>query len=149
MEEQEKILRFNLLNQEISKIDEQTKIIEEQEKEFSSVKESLKNLEKNPHAEILASLGKGIFIKTKVSEKELHVNVGREILVKKNIAETISIIEEQLEKLKNHKENLTIRVADIQQELRGILESASSRFQDSECDCASDCGDNCKCGKKH
>ena len=91
--------------------------------EFEVLENSLGKIEDSE--EMLANLGKGVFVKTKVLEKKLFVNIGSNVIVKKNIKEASESIQEQekqiilmISQLKSETEKLAQAVLSLQQELQ-------------------------------
>jgi prefoldin alpha subunit len=70
---------------------------------------------------MLANLGKGIFIPAEIKEKELLVNVGKSILIKKNPEETLKIIGEQIKKLIDGKNGFVLKIENLQEEMQQLL----------------------------
>ncbi len=124
MVNEEYIIKLATLEQEITRMEQQMQIIEQQILEMRNLKIGLEELEKSKEKEILANLGKNIFIKTEILDKNLLVDVGNRIFVKKNIAETLKIIEEQLTKLIEGKNRVIGKLQEIQKEAEKIIGEA-------------------------
>ena len=99
MGKEQYILELGMLEQEAINLQQQIQIIDQQMFELQSLQFGLQELEKSKEKEMFANLGKNIFIKTEILSKELLVDVGNKTFIKKNIPETLKIIEEQLERL--------------------------------------------------
>ena len=128
MEQQEYIMRINMLGQEAEKFESQMQMIDQQMSELDSVKESLSEIKKGvKNTEILANLGKGIFVKSELKDEKLYVNVGKEIMVRKTPEETIKVIEDQLRKLANHKDKITEGIEEIQENMQLLLREMSEK----------------------
>lgn len=121
MEEQEKMIRLGIIESEAQALEHKIQAIEQQVLELSAARESISALEKGKNKEILANLGKGIFAEAKISSDKLRVNVGKGILLKKSVEETLKIIDEQAEKLSAGREELLERMSEMQEEVRKIL----------------------------
>ena len=176
MEQQEYSMRMQMLGQEAEKLEQHMQVIEQQISELGSVKESIEGIitkldsksqsknNKEIDREILANLGKGIFVKADVKNEDLFINVGKEVIVRKKPNEAIKIIDEQLVKLVNGKEEIISRISELQGNMQAIMQEAqkaqsgsqSTQSEDeSECicegndkkskDCKNECGDKCKC----
>jgi prefoldin alpha subunit len=96
---QELFVQAQVLQEEFQKLEEHSEIIEKQILELNDFVNSLNHLSKTNEKEIIASIGKGVYVKTNLVEKELFVEVGSGILVKKTPQEAQIIIEDQLDKL--------------------------------------------------
>ena len=83
--------------------------------------------------EILAPIGRGIFAKTKLISEELTVDVGGGNFVKKSIANTKKIIEEQVNKLEDVKIELNDNLEKIGEEMERVVEGEKGHAQGEEC----------------
>lgn len=119
MVKEDYLLRLSILEQEARKLQEQIQIINQQISELEILNSSLNNLENEK--EILANLGKGIFVKSKIKEKELFVNVGSGIILKKTPEETGKIIKKQIVQLEEIKKNLFNGIEQINRELQDLI----------------------------
>ncbi len=165
MNQQEYFMQVQMLGQEAEKLEQQMQIMEQQINELTAVRESIVAIkesnsdEKEKNTEILANLGKGIFVKADLKEKNLYINIGKDVIVKKSPEDTIKIIDQQLEKLSAGKESLMERIQQLQIEMNNILQRArkeeeSSRnshqhaqehhCEDEECECEEPC-EECEC----
>ncbi|MEK6820408.1 MAG: prefoldin subunit alpha [Nanoarchaeota archaeon] len=124
MKKEEYLLRLSMLEQEANKIEEQIGIINQQISELEVLKLSLKNLSRTEEKEVLAPLGRGIFFKSELKEKELFVNVGREVVVKKSPEETAEIIEVQVSQMRAIKEHLISNITEVRMQLEDVVEQA-------------------------
>ena len=124
MNREEYLIRLSMLEQEANKIEEQIGIISQQINELEVLKSSLKNLDRNEKRELLAPLGRGIFFKSELKEKELFVNVGQGIVVKKSPEETAEIIERQVSQLGEIKEQLITNISEVRMQLEDVVEQA-------------------------
>ena len=148
MDQQEYFMRINMLGQEAEKTEQQIQAIDQQISELNSVRDSLNGLEEegknNEPKEILAHLGKGIFVKAEVKEKDLYVNVGKEVVLKKTIPDTLKIIEDQSKILLEGKEELIARIQDIQEKMQQMMSGMNNKQEEGECS-----DEECGCGHDH
>ena len=124
MAKEEYLLRLAVLDQEISKLEQQMQLIEQQILEIQNLKVGLEELEKSKEKQILTNLGKNIFIKTEIINKDLLVDVGNRTFVKKNIGGALKLIEEQLSKLTEGKNQVLSKVQEIQQKTGEVIAEA-------------------------
>ena len=75
MNEQEYFMQMQMLGQEAEKIEQQVQMIDQQNMELMAVRESVAAMKDNKNKEILANLGKGIFVKADIKDENLFVNV--------------------------------------------------------------------------
>jgi prefoldin alpha subunit len=156
MENQEYIMRMQMIEQEASKLDQQIQAIDQQMSELVAIKSSIKELESTKEKDMMANLGKGIFVKAELKGKEMFVNVGKDVLVKKTPTQTIKVIEEQLTRLELGKVEFSERILQLQSEMHKILEEArrnraqapAHACENEDCECEEPC-DDCDCGHEH
>src|SRR3989338_1087208 len=102
MAHEEYLMRLNMLEQRIQKVQEQLMIVEQQRAEISTLSNSLDKIKGKKDKEILAHIGRGIFIKSKIiNNDEIIVDVGSKIFLKKSIDGGKEIIEKQVGELAN------------------------------------------------
>lgn len=117
---QEKILQMQIIEQEFNQFSQQLELIDQNILEMQELKRSLAEVEKDNSKEILASLGRGIYIPVEIKDKKLIVEIGKKNLIKKTIPETINLIEEQINKLSIGKESIRRKLEDLQDEIENI-----------------------------
>ena len=124
MTKEEYILQWSMLEQEASKLQEQMQIIEQHFIKLQHLKQSLEEVEKTKEKEILANLGKNIFIKTEIKDKNLLVDIGNRVFVKKTPKEAVEIIEEQVEEMEKTKMRIINKLQEMQGKMQEIIEQA-------------------------
>ena len=115
--QQEIMFKLSMFEQQIQYTQQQLQAIEQGIIEMNSLNLGLNELVNSEGKEILASVGKRIFIKTKIISEELTVDIGKGTLVKKTIPETKEIINEQIKKLAEIKKELEDNLKKINKEL--------------------------------
>jgi len=160
-------MKLQMIQQEAERMNQQIQMIDQHISELNSVMESVVEIsqKKSDKREILANLGKGIFIGAEIKGNELLVNVGKDILVKKTPEQTMKIIEEQLKKLDAGRTQFIERIGELQIHMQKIVSQAEDELgkkhghnakdenkhehscDNEECDCESECNE-CECGKK-
>ncbi|MEM0465212.1 MAG: prefoldin subunit alpha [Candidatus Pacearchaeota archaeon] len=118
---QEQIINFQIIEQEAQQLNQQIQIIEQNISEIISVKESINEIQKEDVKEILANLGKKVFIPVEIKEKYFIVDVGNKKFVKKSFSEINNLISEQLEKLRITRNQISKRLEDLEKEAEKIL----------------------------
>ncbi len=99
-DEQEKLFRLSMLEQQARQIEQQLQAIEQQIIEMQLLKMNLDELKKSDDKdEVLASIGGNIFIKTSLQSKELFVDVGAKTVVKKSIDEAKELIDKDISRM--------------------------------------------------
>lgn len=122
MAKEEFLLKLNLLQQEAEKTEEQINLINQQISEFETLKLSLDKIENAD--EILANLGRGIFLKTKPMEKELFVNIGSGVVLKKTKEETSMIIDKQIREMHELKAKCLAEMEKLNFQLQNLIGEA-------------------------
>ena len=115
--QEELMIKFQMYEQQIKQVQQQLEAIEQAIIEMNSLNLGLDELKGAKDKEILASVGKGIFIKAKILSEELTVDVGGKNFVKKDISSTKKLIEEQIKKLEEVKKDLEGSLEKINEEL--------------------------------
>lgn len=123
-ENQELVIKLGMFEQQIQQLRQQLQAVEESIIEITSLNYGLDELENSTGKEILAPMGRGIFVKTKLLSDELTVDVGGKNFVNKSIPETKKIIENQIKKLNKIKEDLNRNIEEINQELIKTISEA-------------------------
>jgi len=124
---QELIFRLGMFEQQIHQLQEQIEAVERGINDLGSLNFGLDELKGNIGKEILSPLGKGIFVKTKLTSEDLTVDIGGKNFVKKSIPETKKIIEEQIKKLINMKKEINENLEKISDEMTKTLEEFEER----------------------
>ncbi|MBS3092012.1 prefoldin subunit alpha [Candidatus Pacearchaeota archaeon] len=124
MEQQEYLLKLQMLEQQANQFGEQLNVINQQINELNLLKSNLLHLNKSKEKEIYSEFGKGIFIKAKLDSKDFLVDVGNKIYVPKNFNEINKIIDEQIDKFEEIKPEIAKRVEQINKQLNGLIEQA-------------------------
>ena len=121
----EVILKIQQLQEQGKIVEEKLQIIDQQASELSGFGISLGELEKNKSKEMLASLGKGVFIKSNIVENKLFVEVGSGVFVRKGVADAKKIVEDQSKKINEMRMQLLA-------ERKSIVESAQELMEEAE-----------------
>lgn len=112
-EMQQRALKMQLIEQQINQVQKQLRNFENQLMDLEVTKQSLEELKKSkPDSETLSMLSPGIFAKTKLADnKEVILNVGAGVAVKKEVDDAKKLIDDQV-----------IEVKKIQVQLMGDLQ---------------------------
>lgn len=124
MAKEQYILELGMLEQEAGKLQQQMYMIDQQVLELQNLQMGLQELEKSEEKEMLANLGKSIFIKTEILSKNLLVDVGNRTFVKKSIPGTLKIVDEQLGKLIDVKNKILQAMQELQEEMERLIAEA-------------------------
>lgn len=107
--------------------DEQLKIVDQQLSELESFRKSIEDIEKNSNNEILASIGKGVFMPAEIKDRNLFVEIGAGVFVKKTLDETKKVAEEQLQRLGEMRMYLGSEINLINSEMRELIGKAQGQ----------------------
>ena len=117
--EQEKLFRIGMLEQQARQIEQQLQGIEQQIIELQLLKMNLDELNKSDtKEEVLASIGRNIFVKTSLQSKELFVDIGAKTVVKKSIEEAKEIIDKDISRMTEARNNILKEFNEVAEEIQ-------------------------------
>ena len=117
-EERMKALNFQFLNQNLMNLNNQIETINLQIVELSNLKIGLTELKDIKDKQTFIPLGNGVFLETIISQpKGLLMNVGSNILVKKDFESTGKLIEKQISDLNSINLQLNHEIKKIEKNL--------------------------------
>ena len=117
---QEEVLQVQSMEQEVNRLNEQLQLVEQNIAELTSLGESLGELE-GGSKEVLANIGKKIFIPVTITDDMLLVDIGKDIMVKKTIPQTKTIVTTQIEGLHEVKGHIAQRLGEIEKEMHRLI----------------------------
>jgi prefoldin alpha subunit len=132
-EKKEKLQEFHLklqfLYEQIKEIEKQNQIFNNQVAELTLTAQSLddfKNIKER--TEILVPLNQGIYAKAELkNNKELLVNVGSNVSVKKNIEDTKKLITDQVEEIKKLQQQMALNLQKLTSQA-GLIEEEINKI---------------------
>src|SRR3989344_2881752 len=108
-ETQKKYMELQLLDQHIKQLQQQLMTVNQQIVELKRVDDDLSEFEKvKENSNMFFALGPGIFAEGVISSKDLLLNVGSNVLVKKPVIDTKKLINVQVAEL----EGLMVRLQE-------------------------------------
>ena len=129
------------MEQEANKLSQQMQLVENNLNEIQEIKKGLEEIEKKETKEILANIGKKIYIPVEIKEKNLIIEVGNRKFVKKTIPEAKELIEEQIGKLDSARQQINERLEELQEEAGKLMmqieksqKNEHHHDKDDECD---------------
>lgn len=125
--QQELMFKLSMFEQQMQQLQQQLQAVEQGIVEINNLSLGLKELVGSKDKEILAPIGRGIFVKTKLVSEELIVDVGGKNFVKKSIPETKKIIDKQITKLEGVKKELNQNLEGVSGELMAMMNEAQTR----------------------
>ncbi|MBT4376335.1 prefoldin subunit alpha [archaeon] len=127
MNNEELTQKFQMFEQQIMQLQQQLQAVEQAILEVSGINLALNELVGKTGEEIMAPVGKGIFVKAKLLSEEILMDVGSKNFVNKSIPETKKIIEEQSGKLVEMKGQLEGELDNINKEITGAMMQAQQQ----------------------
>ncbi|MCK5043541.1 prefoldin subunit alpha [Candidatus Pacearchaeota archaeon] len=137
-EQQELMFKLSMFEQQMQEIQQQLQAVEQGIAEMSSLSVGLDELVGSEGKEILAPVGRGIFIRTKLLSEKLTVDVGGKTFIKKSIPDTKKIIEDQIGKLEEVQKDLKEKLEKIGAEFQGMIMQAQGHVCEEGCECGKD-----------
>ena len=133
--QEELMQKFSMYEQQIMQLQQQLEAVEQAIVEMNSLVMGLNELIGSKDKEILAPIGRGIFVKTKLVSEDLTVDVGGKNFVKKSVPETKKLIEYQVKKLEEIKEELNDNLEEINNELTiTFMNAQKEHVHDENCE---------------
>jgi prefoldin alpha subunit len=120
---QEQIIQMQALEQEADALNQQMQLIEKNLAEIKELGLSLEEIGKKENKEILANIGKKIYLPVEIKDNNLFVEIGKGNFVKKTCSEAKEIIEEQIKKLIVGREEITARLDELQQKANDLMQT--------------------------
>lgn len=110
MEQQEIVFKLEMMEQQMNQLQQQLRAVERGIEELKSLNQGFNEIAGSIGKEILAQIGKGIYVKAKITSEELKVNIGENNFVDKSIPDTKKLIKEQISKLKGVEKELKFNI---------------------------------------
>ena len=133
--QEELMYKLQMYEQQIQQLQQQLEAVEQAILEMNSLVMGLNELIGSKDKEILAPIGRGIFVKTKLVSEDLTVDVGGKNFVKKSVPETKKLIEYQVKKLEEVKEELNDNLEEINHELTiTFMNAQKEHVHDENCE---------------
>lgn len=118
---QEILIQLQMFQQQAEQIEEKINLVSQQIIEIDAINVSLDKIENSKDEKILANIGKGIYVDAELKGKDLLVDIGEKILVKKSVKETKEIIRGQITKLAELKQALLMEMQQINSQLQDLI----------------------------
>ena len=122
--QQEFLIKLSMFEQQARQIEGQVQQVDEQVQGLEVLSINLSELKQGKGKEILAPIGKGIFVRSELKEDKFILGIGSGVFVKKNAEQARAIVEKQVLKLKNLRTELITEISKINEQLDNIINSA-------------------------
>lgn len=119
--DQELIFKASFMEKEANETQNEIEFVEKEIAELEKFSENLGFFANSSDKTMIASLGKGVLVKTQVTDKKLFVEVGSGIIVRKDAKEVIKVIKEQIARLNEARVRLVAKMGIIQNRLQELL----------------------------
>lgn len=129
---QKMYLELQLLDEQMKQVQKQVVALDEQLIELNNTLQALDDFNKTEvGTNILVSLSPGIFTNAELkNNKELFVNVGNNIVVKKNVAGTKELLKKRLDSIKEYRsltlaemQKMNLQAVNIEQEINKKIQT--------------------------
>jgi prefoldin alpha subunit len=124
--QQEVLYKLSFLEQQINQLQQQLQAIEQAVVDMNSLKIGLEDLKGSEGKEILAPIGRGLFIKAKVLSENLITDIGSRNFTKKSVNQAQEVIKKQVEKLKGMQKEVEENLERAIAEINNILSEAQN-----------------------
>ena len=132
MNEQELNQKFAEYENKIRQLQEQLRAVDQAIYDMKVISSGVEDLKGKEDEEILAPIGRGIYVKTKLLSEKLTVDVGSHNFVEKTIDETKDLIKVQREKLENVRTDLESKLKAIDSEITQTMKEFQSKQKDNQ-----------------
>ena len=129
---QELMYEAQELEKYTAELEEHVKFLQNQIEELKQFAERLTSLGKSNEKDILASIGKGVYLPAELKDKNLLVEVGAGVIVKKTPEGLKEVVIDQISKLEESKVSMVSQIGLYTQKIQEIMlqvqtESASAK----------------------
>jgi prefoldin alpha subunit len=107
---QELMMKASIFERQAQEIGAKIEYVSEQISELEELNKNLGSIQGSDKKEMFSSLARGIYMKSSLTDKDLFVNVGSGVIVKKSVKETKEIIEAQLQNFHELKSRLMAEI---------------------------------------
>ena len=131
---QKMYLELQLLDEQMKQVQKQAVALDEQLVELNNTLQALDDFNKTDiGTNILVSLSPGIFTNAELkNNKELYVNVGNNIIVKKNVAETKELLKKRLDAISKYREAILVELQKMNAKAVNIEQEINKKIQTKE-----------------
>jgi len=128
---QKMYLELQLLDEQMKQVQKQAIALDEQLIELNNTLQALDDFNKTEiGTNILVSLSPGIFTSAELkNNKELFVNVGNNIIVKKNVAETKELLKKRLDAMNKYRDTVLVELQKMNAKAVNIEQEINKKIQ--------------------
>ncbi len=121
---EEMILKAAEIENRARQLEESLQLIDNQILELDNFIASLNNFSKTKENEMLSSLGRRVYVKTRIEDKErLFVEVGAGVVVRKSINDTSKIAKDQISRLQDARMQILSKLSEYHAQLQEFMDA--------------------------
>ncbi|MEK6889320.1 MAG: hypothetical protein AABW80_04405 [Nanoarchaeota archaeon] len=124
------ILQAADLEKQIHEMENHLKFVDTQLTELSKFGQEILQFNNSNSNSVLTSLGKGVYVPAQISEKELFVEVGAGVVVKKTPEQLVKVIEAQVRGLNESREYIISRLESSSSALQELVDSLEKEYKE-------------------
>lgn len=124
---EQKYSELQYMQQHLQQLNKQMQELEQKSQEIIAIKTAIEDLKsQKKDTELLVPISNGIFIKAKaVDMKNLLVNVGADVVVKKTPEDTKELLDTQSKEIDKYKKNIYEQMVMISEQIRLVEQDLS------------------------
>lgn len=119
--DEQKMFELSLFEQKAKNLQEQFESLEKGIIQLEDIRIGLDEFNESEGKEVLAQIGRGIFIKTEIKSSELYVDIGEGNFIKKNVLETKKTLKNQIEHLRKIQDEIKSELDKLNDELDELM----------------------------
>ena len=125
--DQEKIAYITNVENQARQFEENLQLIDNQINELGEFIKNLNFIIKSKEKDMLSSLGRRVYLKAKIEDKEkLFVDIGAGVVLKKTPEETLTIVREQITRLQDVRVQIASQLESYYKELENFIRNVKN-----------------------
>lgn len=132
--DQEMMFKAQLIQRQVEDLEDNISVIEKELDDLAKYDQYLADFDKATESAMMSNMGKGIHVKGNLANKELYLEVGAGVIVKKTPVQAREIIQVQMKKLAEAKYHVLGKIELYQQALHGMVKEMEEKESSSSHD---------------
>ena len=128
--DQESMFRAQFLQQQAQELEQNLELVDRELADLTKMDENLKFFSNSNEKSMMATIGKGIRVKTSLESKELFVEVGAGVVVKKTPEQAREVITQQIRKLTEARVHMLGKLEIYHETIRSFIQKMQSEQHD-------------------
>ncbi len=116
------MMHASMLEKQSQEIEQNLEIIDTQILELEKFQQNIEFFSKSEEKQSISSLGRGVFVKTSLENKDLFVDVGSGIIIKKTPEQTQKTIKTQIENIQQARVQLLAQLEATRSQFQALLQ---------------------------